>query len=71
MLEIQVPDEVFSGLPIGSEQKEKFVLEAVKEKIEREKKNNLTALLIEGYQATREEDLALTKEFEAADLENL
>ena len=71
MLEIQVPDEIFINFNLDSVEREKFVLEAVKEKIEREKQNNLAALLAEGYQATRGEDLALTKEFEAADLENL
>ena len=36
-----------------------------------ENEKDLNALLIEGYQATRDEDLALTKEFEAADFENV
>lgn len=71
MLEINVPDEVFSGLNISAQQREEFVMEAVKEKIEREKQQNLEALLAEGYKATYDEDLALTKEFEAADSEDL
>ena len=71
MLEVHLPDEIFSGLDIGSKQKEEFVLESVKEKIERERQQNLTALLAEGYKATYDEDLALTKEFQNADLENL
>lgn len=71
MLEVHLPDEIFSGLDIGSKQMEEFVLEAVKEKIEREKQQNLTALLAEGDKATYDEDLALTKEFENADLEIL
>ena len=71
MLEVQVPDEVFGNFNIGSIEPEKFVLEAIKEKIERENQNNFAALLAEGYQATRAEDSALTKEFAAADFENL
>lgn len=71
MLEVNVPDEIFSGLSLNPAKREEFVLEAIKEKVQREKKENLTALLAEGYQATRGADLALTKEFEAADLENL
>ena len=71
MLEIHIPDEMFSNLNIASEQHEKFVLEAVKEKIARENKRTLRTLLVEGYAATRGEDAVLTEEFEAADFENL
>lgn len=71
MLEVKVPDEIFSNFNLDSVEPEKFVLEAVKEKIERENHNNFAALLAEGYKATRDDDLALTKEFEAADLENV
>lgn len=47
------------------------MLEAIQEKIEREKKDKLKLLLIEGYQATSEEDLEITKDFEGADFDNL
>lgn len=67
-LEIKLPDEVFGVLNTFAKQNDKFVIEAIKEKIEREKKY---ALLVEGYQATVEEDLALAKEFEPADFENV
>ncbi|MEO8074361.1 MAG: hypothetical protein ABI891_13795 [Acidobacteriota bacterium] len=67
-LEIKLPDEIFGVLSTMTNRKDKFVAEAVKEKIEREKKYSL---LVEGYQATFEEDLSLAKEFEIADLENL
>lgn len=67
-LEIKLPDEVFGVLNTFAKQNDKFVIEAIKEKIEREKK---CALLVEGYQATVEEDLALAKEFEPADFENV
>ena len=42
--------------------------EAIKEKIERDKKHSL---LVEGYQSVFQEDIALTKEYEAADFESL
>jgi hypothetical protein len=67
-LEIKLPDEIFGVLSTLAKQKDKFVVEAIKEKIEREKKHSL---LVEGYQATFEEDLAFSKEFDAADFENV
>ena len=70
-IEIKVPDEILGFLGAVSKEREKFVLEAIKEKVNREKKNNLKTLLVEGYRATAAEDLKITKEFEAADLENI
>lgn len=67
-LEIKLPDEIFGVLSTLAKQKDKFVVEAIKEKIEREKRHSL---LVEGYRTTFEEDLALAKEFEAADFENV
>ena len=67
-LEIKLPDEIFGVLISIAKQKDKFVIEAIQEKIEREKKRSL---LVEGYQATLQEDYSLTKEFETADFENL
>jgi predicted transcriptional regulator len=67
-LEIKLPDEIFGALSTIAKQQDKFVVEAIKEKIEREKKHSL---LVEGYQATFQEDSALAKEYEKADLENL
>ncbi len=70
-IEIKVPDEILGFLGSVSKEQEKFVLEAIREKINREKKHDLRMLLAEGYQATTAEDLKIIKEFEAADLENL
>jgi hypothetical protein len=68
---IKVPDEILGFLGSVSKEQEKFVLEAIKEKVNREKKRDIKTLLVEGYQATSAEDLEITKEFETADLENL
>ncbi|MBA3693678.1 MAG: hypothetical protein H0X72_08760 [Acidobacteria bacterium] len=68
---IKVPNEILGFLGSVSKEQEKFVLEAIKEKVNREKKRDLKTLLVEGYQATSAEDLEITKEFETADLENL
>ena len=70
-IEVKIPDEIFGFLGSVSREPEKFVLEAIKEKVNREKKRNLKAILAEGYQATFAEDSEVTKEFETADLENL
>ncbi len=70
-IEIKVPDEILGFLSSESREQEKFVLEAIKEKVSREKKRDLETLLVEGYRATAAEDLKITKEFETADLENV
>jgi len=70
-IEVKVPDEILGFLGSVSREQEKFVLEAIKEKVSREKKRDLETLLVEGYRATAAEDLKITKEFETADLENL
>ena len=70
-IQLNIPDEMLGVINTLSKQKEEFVLEAIQEKIEREKKGNLKLLLIEGYQATKEEDLEITKDFERADFDNL
>jgi metal-responsive CopG/Arc/MetJ family transcriptional regulator len=70
-IEINVPDEILDFLGSVSREREKFVLEAIREKVNREKKRDLKTLLAEGYRTTAAEDFEITKEFEAADLENL
>jgi metal-responsive CopG/Arc/MetJ family transcriptional regulator len=47
----------------------RFIAEAVRQKIEQQEKEEMERLLEEGYQAAVRESLALTKEFESADLE--
>ena len=47
-----------------------FVAEAVRLRIRQLKEEKLETLLCEGYQAEKEEGVKMTKEFEAADLEN-
>ncbi len=70
-IEVNVPDEILGFLGSASNEQEKFVLKAIEEKIRREKSQDLKTLLAEGYQATFDEDLIITKDFEVADLENL
>ena len=47
----------------------RFIAEAVRQKIEQKEKDEMEKLLVEGYKAAAKENLALTKEFESADLE--
>jgi hypothetical protein len=68
-LQVTIPDDVFGVLSTFANRQDKFVLEAIQEKLERENRQNLNELLAEGYKAAATEDLALTKEFEAADNE--
>jgi len=64
-------------LPLAKELKQitaprklsKFVSNAIAREIKHLKEQKLKELLIEGYQATREEDLEITKEFEHLDIE--
>jgi len=47
----------------------RFIAKAVRQKIEQIEKEEIEKLLVNGYQAAAKESLALTKEFESADLE--
>ncbi len=67
-LEVRVSDEVYGVLNTLAKQSDKFVADAIREKIERRKRD---LLLVEGYKATFQEDLAIAKEFETVDFENL
>jgi hypothetical protein len=70
-LEIHINEKISQYLEVLTSDKEEFVIEATQEKIERQKRKDLDALLIEGYQATADEDFEITKDFEQADFENL
>lgn len=47
----------------------RFIAEAVRQKIEQKEKEEMESLLVKGYQDRAKDGLALTKEFENADLE--
>ena len=54
----------------GPRKQSQFVAEAVEQRIEQLKKKQMEKALAEGYKATNKEGLAITKEFESADLED-
>jgi len=67
-LNITLPEELEKELK-HIPNKSRFIAEALKEKLERERKKKLDELLIEGYKATKEKDSKLNKEWEKITLE--
>ncbi len=70
-LNITLPKQLFEAMNRMTEprKRSRFIAEAVRQKIEQKEKEEMEKLLEEGYQASAEEGLAVTKEFESADLE--
>jgi metal-responsive CopG/Arc/MetJ family transcriptional regulator len=70
-LNVTLPKELVEAMNRMTEPRKRssFIAEAVRQKIEQKEKEEMEKLLIEGYQATAKESLALAKEFEDADLE--
>lgn len=61
-LNITLPEEVVASLePISN--KSRFIAEAVREKLAREARQRLDALLCEGYRATASEDRRIAEEW--------
>jgi hypothetical protein len=69
-IQINLSEELEQNILALSSNEEAFIVEAVKEKIEKEKKEQLQKQLIEGYQSTFNEDLDITKDFEPSDFEH-
>ena len=67
-LNITLPDELYRALD-GVPNKSRFIAEAIKERLERERKKRMDELLVEGYKATKEEDQKLNEEWEGITLE--
>ena len=53
----------------GPRKRSRFIEEALEMRIKQKQKEKLDNLLEEGYRATKKESLALSREFEPADLE--
>lgn len=67
-IQIQLPADVEQLLDKVDGNQVDFIIAAIREKINKKEKINI--LLKEDYQATNEEDLSITKDFEVVDLEN-
>ncbi len=70
-LNITLPKELAQSLNkyTGNRKRSHFITEAIRQRIEQKEKKELEKNLEEGYQAVRQESLALAKEFETTDLE--
>ena len=70
-LNIMLPEQIVREIEKRSKPRKRnqFILKAVERHLEILKKQELEALLEEGYKATRQEALCITKEFESVDLE--
>jgi hypothetical protein len=63
-LQISLPDDIASVILSLNDEQSQFIVEAVREKLARQQRATLEAILIEGYQATRAEDRIITEDFE-------
>ena len=70
-LKVTLPKELVEAMNriTKSRKRSWFIAEAVRQKIEQKEKEEIEKLLVKGYRAAAKESLALTKEFESADLE--
>ena len=68
--EIYIPEELDNTILQFTSNKQLFVLEAIKDRIEKMKNQKLKKLLVEGYKYSAKEDNELIKDFKHIDLEN-
>lgn len=66
-----IPEQVASRLKLSVHDRSRsaFIVEAIKERLDKLEKESFRQLLTEGYQARREEDREINQEWEAATLE--
>ena len=67
-LNITIPERVAEAIA-PYENKSRFIADAIIEKIEKDKKEKLDRLLVEGYKSECVEDRKINEEWEAATLE--
>jgi metal-responsive CopG/Arc/MetJ family transcriptional regulator len=70
-MNITLPRELVTALDnlTGPRKRSLFISEAVRHRIQQLEKEKLDALLTEGYQSSKQENLGLAKEFEQIDTE--
>jgi len=70
-LNITLPKEIAQQLDnlAGPKKKSHFITETLRQRMEKIQNEQLQVLLEEGYKSTRQESLAIAKEFEPLDLE--
>ncbi|MBN1901745.1 hypothetical protein JW926_10520 [Candidatus Sumerlaeota bacterium] len=67
-LNITLPDEIAQILST-KQNKSRFIAEALKEKMEREKRDHINRLLFEGYKATAKENADIDDDWANTELE--
>lgn len=65
-LNITMPDDVAHEL-VHVRNKSRFIADAVREKIERDKKMRVEQMMIEGYRESYQEDRDINREWETTD----
>ncbi|RLD62516.1 MAG: hypothetical protein DRJ05_00135 [Bacteroidetes bacterium] len=68
--EIYIPEELDNTILQFTTNKQLFVMEAIKDRIEKLKNQELKKLLVEGYKYSAKEDRELMEDFTHIDLEN-
>ena len=70
-LNITIQEELARRLDelVGPRKKSHFIAEALKQRIEAIKEEELNAMLEEGYKARKRQSLSIAKEFEEVDME--
>lgn len=67
-LNITLPDEIARKLA-AKHNKSRFIAEALKEKLEKERRNRIEHLLLEGYNATAKENVDVHTDWANTELE--
>jgi metal-responsive CopG/Arc/MetJ family transcriptional regulator len=67
-LNITLPERVAEAIEVYKN-KSKFIAEAINEKIEKDEKEKLDTLLVEGYKSEHSSDKKINKEWEATTIE--
>lgn len=70
LLEVQIPEEIDNPINSVSADKNGFILDAVKQKLQETKFKQIEEKLIEGHKSNQHENLSLMEDFKQADLEN-
>ena len=69
-IEIYIPEELNNNILQFTNNKQLFIMQAIKDRINKMKKNKLEKQLVEGYKYSAKEDEQLIKDFTHIDLEN-
>lgn len=67
-IQIHIPDEIARTLKSFSGNLEGFILDSLRERLQRMKNKKTEQLLIEGYKASKKEAKDLKKDFEKTDI---